>query len=138
MRSRGKFGSRMWLIDRLFHQQFRRVIQYVKGIVVDLGCGEKPFQRLLVPHASRYIGVDMVAGKADIIADITKLPLTTGSADSVLCFQVLDDLLLRNPPTSWTKSTGYSDRAACCCFRSTKRGDNMIRRVTTTGSLSSV
>jgi len=92
MRGRGKFGSRNWLSDRFFQQQLGQVTQHIQGIVVDLGCGKKPFEALIAACASHYIGLDIQACEADVVADITKLPLATGSIDTVICFQVLDDI----------------------------------------------
>ena len=89
---RGKFGSKTWSVDRLFHQQLQKVTPYIHGIVVDLGCGDKRYEALLNPNASQYIGVDKLAHEADIVADVTKLPLATGSIDTVICFSVLDDI----------------------------------------------
>jgi SAM-dependent methyltransferase len=90
--SRGKFGSMTWLVDRLFLQQLQQATQHVKGIVVDLGCGDKRFEALFAPHSSCYIGLDKVALGADVVADIVNLPLVTGSIDTVICFSVLDDI----------------------------------------------
>ena len=67
-------------------------MQHIRGIVVDCGCGKKPFEALLAPCASHYIGIDIQAPEADVLADITRLPLATASVDTVVCFQVLDDL----------------------------------------------
>jgi SAM-dependent methyltransferase len=86
----GKFGSKNWLINRLFLQELQQAMHHIQGIVVDLGCGDKPFEALLAPHSS--IGVDKSALTADIVADISTLPLTTGSIDTVICFRVMDDI----------------------------------------------
>jgi len=92
MISRGKFGSKTWSVDRLFHQQLQQVTQHIHGIVVDLGCGDKRYEALLNSNASQYIGLDKLAHEDDVVADVTKLPLATGSIDTVICFSVLDDI----------------------------------------------
>ena len=54
-----------------FQQQLGQVTQHIQGIVVDLGCGKKPFEALIAPCASHYIGLDNQACEADVVADIT-------------------------------------------------------------------
>ena len=64
MISRGKFGSKTWSVDRLFHRQLQQMTQYIHGIVVDLGCGDKRFEALFTPNASRYIGLDKLSARS--------------------------------------------------------------------------
>ena len=61
----------------------------MKGRVVDLGCGSKPFKQYL---DGEYIGVDNANGTPDIVASVTKVPLEDECADSVICSEVLEHL----------------------------------------------
>lgn len=66
----------------------------LKGRMLDVGCGRKPYQSL-VP-ASAYIGVDIESevtrrlGAADVFYDGRTLPFGDASFDAVLCSQVLE------------------------------------------------
>ena len=58
--------------------------------VLDVGCRDRPYERLFAPHASEYVGVDQVHGPGvDVVADARSLPFEDGSADCVLSTQAL-------------------------------------------------
>ncbi|HKO04886.1 MAG TPA: class I SAM-dependent methyltransferase [Candidatus Acidoferrales bacterium] len=69
----------------------------VGAAVADIGCGAKPYQRYF-PDAAAYVGVDLPAGRsanklekrADVYADLQRLPIADESFDVVLCTQVLE------------------------------------------------
>ena len=66
----------------------------LKGAVLDVGCGNKPY-RALVP-ATHYVGLDVdtpftrKVGAADVFYDGSIFPLPDASFDGVLCSQVLE------------------------------------------------
>ena len=65
--------------------------------VADIGCGTKPYQKYF-PGAARYFGIDLPAERsanklekrADVYADLRRLPIADESFDVVLCTQVLE------------------------------------------------
>lgn len=70
---------------------------YIRGVVYDLGCGERPYEPLIRSIASGYVGVDwgntLHELKADILADLNQpLPVGDGVADTVISFSVLEHL----------------------------------------------
>ncbi len=59
--------------------------------VLDVGCGEKPYEPLFAAYASSYIGVDPVENpRAELRGSVEALPVEDGSFDVVLCNQVLE------------------------------------------------
>lgn len=61
--------------------------------VLDVGCRERPYERLLAPFTTRYTGVDIEPGVAvDVVASAEALPFPDRSFDCVLCTQVLQYL----------------------------------------------
>jgi SAM-dependent methyltransferase len=67
------------------------------AMVADIGCGAKPYQRYF-PGAARYLGIDLpversankLEKRADVYADLHRLPVADESFDVVLCTQVLE------------------------------------------------
>lgn len=59
--------------------------------LLDIGCGEKPYEPLFAPFASSYIGVDPVENPhAEVTGYAEALPLDDGVADVTICIQVLE------------------------------------------------
>jgi SAM-dependent methyltransferase len=78
-----------------FHQlrqlarALRREAASARGVVVDLGCGDKPYVQLF---GGRYVGVDRSTshGHPDILGVAEALPLRDGSVDVALSTQSLE------------------------------------------------
>jgi SAM-dependent methyltransferase len=80
-------------IDRfLIRTNIRRIQRQVSGVLLDVGCGRQPYRNEFL-HVGTYIGLDR-AKNADVVHDLAEFPypLEAGSADWILCTQVLDDL----------------------------------------------
>lgn len=60
------------------------------GIVVDMGCGSRPYERLLRSHGFDYIGCDIGEDAEVTIVPGQPVPLAAGSATGVVSFQVLE------------------------------------------------
>jgi SAM-dependent methyltransferase len=66
----------------------------LKGLLLDVGCGSKPYQRLF--EVKEYVGLDIDSeitrqrGIADHLYDGKKFPFEDASFDAVLCNQVLE------------------------------------------------
>jgi SAM-dependent methyltransferase len=59
--------------------------------VLDVGCGQKPYEPLFAPYADAYVGVDPVENPhAELRGAVEALPVEDGSFDVVLCNQVLE------------------------------------------------
>jgi len=69
--------------------------EHCSGKLLDLGCGSKPYQKLLGQKVDRWIGLDFelaAAGRtaADVFGSGLDLPFRDGTFDTVLCTQVLE------------------------------------------------
>jgi SAM-dependent methyltransferase len=87
-------SARNRVIYRKLEQMMEHVAErYVHGKLLDVGCGDKPWQPLLGPHTSEYIGVDLGANsKAELLADAHAIPLADATVDTVLMDEVLEHL----------------------------------------------
>jgi SAM-dependent methyltransferase len=86
----------MTLLRRAIVDQISKRIQPRSGaVVVDFGCGSRPYEPLFKHWAARYIGVDLDDNaRADVVAVLGKpLPFADSSADFVLSTQVLEHVL---------------------------------------------
>lgn len=70
---------------------------YVNGLVLDVGCGEKPHEKIFTSKIDKYIGVDLppdayIYGEnwqADVCGTATDLPFLSNSVDTIICTGVL-------------------------------------------------
>jgi SAM-dependent methyltransferase len=61
-------------------------------LIIDFGCGDRPYEEFFRPHFARYVGVDL-PGNPSADADLTPtgdMPFEAGVADCVLSSQVLE------------------------------------------------
>lgn len=86
-----------WLVMKAVNDKVRERLPAFSGRVLDLGCGTRPFEADILRHAQEYIGVDwgntLHGNHADIVANLNKpLPIASGFADHIVCFEVLEHL----------------------------------------------
>lgn len=70
------------------------------GRMVDVGCGDKPYQRLFAPYVTEHFGIDFEetqsgsvyaqTSKPDLLYTGERLPIEDQVFDTVLCTQVLE------------------------------------------------
>jgi len=59
--------------------------------LLDVGCGQKPYEPLFTPYVAAYVGVDPVDNpRAELRGAVEALPVDDGSFEVVLCNQVLE------------------------------------------------
>jgi SAM-dependent methyltransferase len=81
------WSSSRALTHKALHLALSRILpRYSRGIVVDLGCGDKPYREYI--KAKKYIGVDKQGG--DLTADVLHTPFKNNYADTVISTQVLE------------------------------------------------
>jgi SAM-dependent methyltransferase len=86
-----------WLALKLNNEDVQNRLSEMVGVVYDLGCGLRPYEKDILTVADRYVGVDWSSTlhglHADIVADMNKrLPIDNDVADTVVSFQVLEHL----------------------------------------------
>lgn len=82
-----------WLAVRDLHKDLRGVLPGIRGRVLDVGCGEKPYASWLFGvDRERIVGIDIVPGpEVDVVVeDGSRWPFADVSFDAVLCTQVLE------------------------------------------------
>ena len=81
--------------------QLKAAASRARGRLLDVGCGDKPYEHFFTPYVDSYIGVEHEATFAqtnaaagarqpDVFYDGTRLPFDDGSFDTVLSMQVLE------------------------------------------------
>lgn len=66
------------------------------GVLLDVGCGAKPFAEIFAPHVEKYIGLEYSpesgyrGNKADFCGDAAFSPFADESVDTILCTEVME------------------------------------------------
>ena len=83
-----------YLVYLSFHRDLKRAIKaYAKGILLDIGCGNKPYEVWFDNKISKYIGCDIVqssSNKVDVLCEANNIPLDDNSFDTILSTQVIE------------------------------------------------
>jgi len=80
-----------WLAVKYLYNDLKRVLPDFHGNVLDVGCGDKPYNIWLAKDA-QHIGIDVYDGKAvdHVIRHNESWPIADASMDVVICTQVLE------------------------------------------------
>lgn len=67
---------------------------YVRGKLLDVGCGRKPYKDTYFATATSYVGIDHLTenSQPDIVASALDLPFDDKSFDTVVCTEVLEHI----------------------------------------------
>jgi SAM-dependent methyltransferase len=91
------YFSMNWLAHKMNNEEFKKDLNKIRGVVYDLGCGKRPYEKEIMSVAERYIGVDwsntLHGFSADIEADLNlPLPIAGAVADTVVSYQTMEHL----------------------------------------------
>lgn len=86
-----------WIMKKTINDRARDCFSHLSGVVIDFGCGARPFETDILAHAEAYFGIDWSNTphdlKADLVADLNRpLPIQSESADHVVSLEVLEHL----------------------------------------------
>lgn len=90
--------SRNWLVHRIHDAALEKALQqYAKGVLLDIGCGEKPYQTMTEGLVIKHVGLDHPGSlhsksQVDIFGTAYETGLADKSVDTVLCTWVLEHL----------------------------------------------
>ena len=85
-----------WLANRKVIVALERVRRHAHGTLLDVGCGSRPFSSIFRGYAGRYLGLDLpsspeaVRGLPDVYGDACRMPIRSGSVDTVLSLSMMD------------------------------------------------
>lgn len=89
-------NNRNYLHYYYFHKELKNAIdKFAKGDLIDIGCGNKPYEELFDGKTTKYIGCDIVQSnlnKVDIICPANKIPIEDNSFDIVFSTQTIEHL----------------------------------------------
>jgi SAM-dependent methyltransferase len=84
-------------------EQLHKIAPTAKGRLLDVGCGDKPYEHIFRPYVTEYLGIEYSgtfdhtaasgsgrASKPDLYYDGKTLPFPAGSFDTVICMHVLE------------------------------------------------
>src|SRR5947208_4431043 len=84
------------LIYHIMDEEMRRCAKsYLRGKLLDIGCGTKPYKRILSPHVTEHVGLDQpkpfnAAAEVDLIGTAYNIPAKDASFDSAISTAALD------------------------------------------------
>lgn len=90
--------SKNWLIYKLHDAALKKVAsKYFKGVLIDIGCGEKPYSNIVKPYISKHIGLDYVdtlhnKSNIDVFGTAYDIPIENEYFDTIMCTAVLEHL----------------------------------------------
>jgi SAM-dependent methyltransferase len=78
---------------RSLFADLEKASSFAQGRLLDIGCGNKPYQKMFEGKISEHVGCDIVQSseqRADVICPATQIPLDDASFDTILCTQVIE------------------------------------------------
>ena len=86
--------DRTYLSTVMLENSLRQCAVYVKGKVLDVGCGRRPYEKTLFAGATDYIGVDYLSDRSrrNVICSALGLPFAADVFDTVVSTEVLEHL----------------------------------------------
>lgn len=94
--------NKNYLINYFLEINLYNSVKYASGILLDVGCNDKPYENIFTQKVDKYIGLDLPPDnkdvntynkcKADVFANALEMPLESNSIDTLLCLRMLEDV----------------------------------------------
>ena len=85
--------QRNWLIARELEKEIRGASAYATGLLLDAGCGNKPYKGIFADKVEKHVGLDigsaLVNETLDVYGHIMDLPFKDESFSAILCTEAL-------------------------------------------------
>jgi SAM-dependent methyltransferase len=84
-----------YLVHRHLFAALTKSARFAQGKLLDIGCGNKPYEILFQGRITEYLGCDIVQSslkKADFICPASQLPFADATFDTVLSSQTIEHL----------------------------------------------
>ncbi len=83
-----------YLHYKSYHRDlFYAIKKYSKGDVLDIGCGNKPYEKIFDGLINKYVGCDIIQSnlnKVDVLSPANKIPLEDNSFDTIISTQTIE------------------------------------------------
>lgn len=82
-----------YLVYRTLFADLEIAAAQARGALLDIGCGNKPYEKMFKNRITSYTGCDVVQSseeRVDVICSATEIPLADATFDTVLCTQVIE------------------------------------------------
>lgn len=84
-------SSQFFIAKTLHRKCLEKYVVYIRGKVLDIGCGTKPYMGLL--SCEKYISLDKSAEvNPDFVGSVTDMPFADGYFNGVICTEVLEHI----------------------------------------------
>lgn len=85
------FTNHLYIGKKLELEKVRKFVPLLKGNILDIGCGGKPYKKFLSKE-SRYFAMEYqeYAQKPELFGDVNKLPFRDGVFDAVMFNEVIE------------------------------------------------
>lgn len=86
------------LVHRISDREMMRMApKYLRGRMIDIGCGVKPYRQMLAPFVEQHVGLEFAGTKkgmdnVDLVGSAYEIPEADATFDSALCTAVLEHL----------------------------------------------
>jgi SAM-dependent methyltransferase len=89
--------SHNWLIHEIYIKSFLKYEHLIRGTVIDIGCGRKPYKDIITKKSERYIGLEYSKSihglnEVDVIGTALQIPFKNEISDIVISFQVMEHI----------------------------------------------
>jgi SAM-dependent methyltransferase len=85
-------SHRVFLSTLMLENSLRQCAPFVRGMTLDVGCGQRPYEESFFSGASYYIGIDYISERSrpDVIASALQIPFLDRTFDTVVSTEVLE------------------------------------------------